>query len=260
MNHYIYRITNIVENRHYYGVRSCKHSPKDDLGIKYFSSSKDKDFIEDQKKNPQNYKYKIILTVKSREKAVLCEIKLHAKFNVGVNESFYNRAKQTTVRFDTAGVKFIFTEEHKQRISEARKGKKHSEDTKRKMSENRPDVNGENNPFFGKIHSDKTRTLLSEKAKERYKDPSNHPRGMLGKTQSEESNKRRSETLTGQTRTDEQKENYRKAALQRKWKIVECPHCKKEGKQNAMLRWHFDNCNYLKQQKDGDSYVCESCT
>ena len=23
---------------------------------------------------------------------------------------------------------------------------------------------------------------------------------------------------------------------------VKCPHCKKEGQKNAMLRWHFDNC------------------
>jgi hypothetical protein len=24
--------------------------------------------------------------------------------------------------------------------------------------------------------------------------------------------------------------------------IMECPHCKKIGKSNAMKRWHFDNC------------------
>jgi len=32
------------------------------------------------------------------------EIKFHAKFNVGVNESFYNRAKQTSTGFDRTGI------------------------------------------------------------------------------------------------------------------------------------------------------------
>jgi len=57
--HYVYRITNILTNKHYYGSRSCNILPKNDLGFKYFSSSKDNDFIIDQKINPQNYKYKI---------------------------------------------------------------------------------------------------------------------------------------------------------------------------------------------------------
>lgn len=30
------------------------------------------------------------------------------------------------------------------------------------------------------------------------------------------------------------------------FKIVMCPHCKKEGKENAMKRWHFDNCKLKK--------------
>lgn len=36
--HYVYRITNLVEGKHYYGVRSSKVSPFNDLGTKYFSS------------------------------------------------------------------------------------------------------------------------------------------------------------------------------------------------------------------------------
>ena len=59
--HYTYRITNILLKLHYYGVRTSKDIlPKKDLGIKYFSSSTNKEFIKDQKSNPQNYKYKII--------------------------------------------------------------------------------------------------------------------------------------------------------------------------------------------------------
>ena len=101
--HYVYRITNKIENKHYYGVRSTKLEPKDDLGIKYFSSSTDRVFIKGQKENPYNYKYKIIKIFSTREEAIKLEIKLHNKFNVSVNESFYNKAKQTGVGFDSTG-------------------------------------------------------------------------------------------------------------------------------------------------------------
>ena len=171
MNHYVYRITNKVTKLHYYGKRSCTCDPKLDLGIKYFSSSKDKAFIADQKINTNNYKYKVIKKFNTAEEAVEYEIKLHNKFNVGINPKFYNKAKQTALKFSTTGKTTVkdlqgnvmqvdindpristkelvgvnngfhhsektkmslskahtgkvLTEEHKQNISKARKGKK----------------------------------------------------------------------------------------------------------------------------------------
>jgi hypothetical protein len=113
--HYVYRITNIIERKHYYGKRSSRIEPKLDLGGKYFSSSRDKVFKKDQKENPQNYKYKIIRCFESSPEAIEFEIRLHEKFDVGVNKSFYNRAKQTSSKFDTTGVGK--TEEQKMSIS-----------------------------------------------------------------------------------------------------------------------------------------------
>lgn len=101
---YVYRITNISIRRSYYGARTSKINPVDDIGIKYFSSSADKEFILDQKDNPQNYKYKVIKICDNREEAISLEIKLHNRFNVGINESFYNRAKQTSTGFDKQGI------------------------------------------------------------------------------------------------------------------------------------------------------------
>ena len=92
--HYIYRITNLKLKKHYYGVRTSKCHPKDDIGVKYFSSSKDKEFIQDQKATPCSYKYKVIKIFNTRKEAVELEIKLHNKFDVGINESFYNRANK----------------------------------------------------------------------------------------------------------------------------------------------------------------------
>lgn len=136
MYHYVYRISNTVANKHYYGVRGSKE-PRNDLGMIYFSSSTDKEFIQDQKENPHNYKYKIIKIFDKRKDAIRLEIKLHNKFNVGVNESFYNKAKQTSIGFDTGGIKFSedeknilyasrrnpLSDEHRKNISASLKGK-----------------------------------------------------------------------------------------------------------------------------------------
>lgn len=104
MYHYTYRITNIIHNKHYFGSRTSKVIPKDDLGIIYFSSSSDTEFMQDQINNPCNYKYKIINTFDSRDKATSLEIKLQKKYSVNVNDSFYNKGIQSTTGFDTTGM------------------------------------------------------------------------------------------------------------------------------------------------------------
>ena len=101
--YYVYRITNIIENKHYYGRRGCYCHPTRDLGVKYFSSSTDALFIQDQRQNPQKYKYKILL-ITSKRKAEQLEIKLHKKFNVASNPTFYNLTEARTNGFSTGGV------------------------------------------------------------------------------------------------------------------------------------------------------------
>ncbi len=121
--HYVYRITNLVENKHYYGKRSSKIHPKHDIGVKYFSSSKDRNFIADQKSNPQNYKYKIIRRFENSKSALEFEVLLHNKFDVGRNVNFYNRAKQTSSGFDTTGTTGIpWSDDRKLEYSKRLKG------------------------------------------------------------------------------------------------------------------------------------------
>ncbi len=78
--HYVYRITNTVEKKHYYGKRSSKIEPKLDLGKKYFSSSNDKEFKIDQKLNPQNYRYKVVAHFNTALDAIIRESELHSMF------------------------------------------------------------------------------------------------------------------------------------------------------------------------------------
>ncbi len=102
--HYTYRILNIVNLMEYIGVRSCKIKPEDDIGTKYFSSSTDKDFIQEQKEHPWRFEYKIISCHPTRKSAVNEEIQLHNFFDIAKNPMYYNRAKQTSEGFDRTGV------------------------------------------------------------------------------------------------------------------------------------------------------------
>jgi len=140
---YVYRITNVIENKHYYGYRSSKTQPHLDLGIKYFSSSSDKKFIKDQKETPKNYKYIIIKECKNKKEALLLEIKLHQKFNVSKNKNFYNLANQTSIGFSTEGVHL--TNKRKEEISIFFSGRKQTQDHIQKRSAK---IKGEANGMY----------------------------------------------------------------------------------------------------------------
>jgi hypothetical protein len=221
--HYVYRITNILLNKHYYGSRSCKNcNPHDDLGIKYFSSSLDKDFIKNQKEHPEHYRYKIIRICESRKDAIALEILLHERFNVGINESFYNRAKQTSKKFcyDPTGKRL--SEEHKMKLSEARKGK----------------YIGENNPNYGKKLSEEHRMKLSE-AKKGEKHPnygkklSKETKRKIGKANAIANKGRKHSEETRKKMSDAQKgKKYSEESLK---KMSEA----KKGEKNNLFKGYY---------------------
>ena len=99
--HYVYQIIELNTNKKYIGSRSSNILPSFDIGNKYFSSSRDKEFLKNQKENPSNYKYEVLSIFESREDALTEEVRLHALYNVGINEEFINRAKQTATKFIT---------------------------------------------------------------------------------------------------------------------------------------------------------------
>jgi group I intron endonuclease len=242
---YVYRITNKVEQKHYYGVRGCNVEPKLDLGIKYFSSSRDKEFKDDQKNHSENYKYKIVRICSTRKEADALEIKLQKKFNVGKSEAFYNKATRTSMGFDRTGT--TQTPETRQKMSEAKTGennpnfgKDFSPETKLKMSEAHK---GENHYMFGKYHSEETKLKMSE-AKQNMSDETKQKMSeahkgenhyMFGKYHSEETKLKMSEAHTGVPKGPQEQ--------------VQCPHCGKIGGKSLMARWHFDNCKYKESEE-----------
>lgn len=107
MFYYVYLITNIVNNKQYIGSRGSRFKPEDDLGIRYYSSSRDANFINDQKTYPQNFRYEILKNFDTRSEATTYEISQHIKNDIPNNHNFYNRARQRTSSFSTSGVLFV---------------------------------------------------------------------------------------------------------------------------------------------------------
>lgn len=256
--HYVYRITNIVENKHYYGSRtSGSVIPSNDIGIKYFSSSTDKEFMDDQFINPDNYKYKVVSIFDNRLDAIELESKLHFRFDVGNNPNFYNKINQTTIAIDFTGrshtddakIKIgiaskergisdkakanlkwysknrVRTEEERLKMSIAKKGNsnatgKRSLETRLKMSESKK---GKPSNMLGKSHSKSSKIKMSI-----AKQGDNNPKYWQGKKRDEETKSKISESRKGKNLGPVKK--------------VQCPHCNKIGGINTMKRWHFDNC------------------
>lgn len=131
----VYRITNIVEKKHYYGYKSSIIHPSKLIGITYFSSLTKEEgdaFRKDQHENPQNYKYKIVYLFNTKEEALNREIRLHKKFNVKNHPNFYNKSNQTSTGFDTTGIKP--SDNNRKRSSECHKGVKKSDESNIKRS------------------------------------------------------------------------------------------------------------------------------
>lgn len=265
-HYYVYRITNTKLNKHYYGTRSSKIEPSKDLGTKYFSSSSDISFRDDQKNNPQDYKYIIVSEFDSREEALELEIKLHNKFNVGVNESFYNRSKQNSKGFHYDRTGAIISEETRKKLSIASRNQHRnpvSEETRRKLSisskgricseEHKANIS---KAKTGHVPSEKTKAKLREAAKKQFRN------GMGDETKekikqkaigrknphSKETKAKLAKAATGRIKSQEQRDKMAKsisAALKGKPLPVAshpCKYCGKIMAQSHMTRWHGNNC------------------
>ena len=90
---YVYQISSNDTFKKYIGVRSSDINPENDLGVIYFSSSSDKEFIKSQKINPENFKYEILSVHNDRISAVNEEIRLHKLYGVSSNDNYINKSE-----------------------------------------------------------------------------------------------------------------------------------------------------------------------
>ena len=99
--------------------------------------------------------------------------KLHQDRRTGMYGKKHSEETKKKMSYSAIGNKNclgrVLSEESKQKISEKHLGKKLSEATIKKISENHHDISGKNNPMYGKKHSPETIEKLKEKAKNRTK-------------------------------------------------------------------------------------------
>lgn len=257
--HYTYQITNLLNKISYIGLRTSNISPEKDLGISYFSSSTNNEFIKDQLNCPYNFKYEILNVFNNRMDAINDEIRLHELYNVGKNPMFYNKQNQTSNGIDFTGQHH--TEEAKTKIGKASKERginnkalenlfwqnknrertsaerkkmsdaklgnqnaigKRSEESKQNMSNSKK---GMTSTFKGKNHTKESKEKMSIS-----KLGDNNPKYWQGKARSEETKLKISEATKGK--------------IKGKAPIVKCPHCEREGGLYSMKQWHFNNCKF----------------
>jgi hypothetical protein len=172
MNNYVYRINNKETGKSYIGIRS---SETFDIGIKYFTSSKDKEFRTDFKTNPEKYEVVELANFKERWEAIEMEVDLHNWLDVAANPDFYNKAKQTSIGFDRSGVKLEGEDLKKQRII-CKKRYQNPEERKKASERNKKRYqNPEERIKQSKIMIDyykdpKKRKEISNKVKKKFKE------------------------------------------------------------------------------------------
>lgn len=191
MYYYVYRITDVRNDRHYYGSRQSYRDPYDDIGCKYFSSSI---IVQREIRNrPSDFRYKVVFNCSNRESAYRLERKIQNKLNVVEHDKFYNKILCGELNTKHKSV-LRHTKETKEKLSKVIKAQMNNmtKEERSKKFGNR----GIMNPmvYNGGKHSNESRAKMSKFQKAWAADHPEHTALMCKKAQSEESCKKRYET------------------------------------------------------------------
>lgn len=251
--YYVYRVTCLKDDMYYYGSRKSKTNDAIKDFWTYCTSSKR---AKDIKKNPHNYKVKIIKCFNNKAICSLYESFLHLKFDVRNNKKFFNEWNAPIFDFSTR--------EHIVVKGANGKGKLiHIDEYNRDIHERFADRTGftvvkdnDNNTFSISTSDPRYNTTLFNVNKEKVTVTLSENPGEFFIVDKDEFYANRDKYLTSTQlapMTEEKRKNYSKSALNRK--KITCPHCIKEGQSPNMKRWHFDNC----KEKPGNENLVRVC-
>lgn len=159
----VYKTTNIVNNRFYVGVHAQDIDPYTPDGY-IGSGTLLKNAIE--KYGKSSFVRETLYVFDNAEDAYQKESEI-------VNEQFLDEYKDVTYNLKVGGDgNFGMTPEHRRIISELWKGKSKTEEHRKKIGRSGEEngmygKTGENHPRYGKKHSEETKQKMSERAKER---------------------------------------------------------------------------------------------
>lgn len=167
---YTYLLRFLPENKYYYGVRYKQNCHPDDLFVTYFTSSKEiKKLIKIHGK--ESFSFEIRKIFNDAFSARKWETKVLKRIKAAQRDDFLNKTNNISIPNE----------------------KKRSEETKQKIG----------NAHRGKIVSQSTKDKISELAKERYKNKLNHP--MYGKKHTSETKNKISKIHKNKTISNEQR-------------------------------------------------------
>ena len=156
----------------------------------------------------------------------LCEILID---DISINESNYweeyyiekyNTLAPNGYNLNTGGNSKTPSDDTRIKLKEFQSNKILNEDTKQKIS----------NTLKGHQCLDETKQKISS--------------SLTGRFRLESVKQKISKTCKGKIKTEQHKQNLRKPKQQ-----VCCPYCGKIGGISSMMRWHFNNCKQLKEEK-----------
>jgi hypothetical protein len=203
---YLYKIENLLDGKYYIGVHKTSN-----LEDGYFGSGK-RLHQAIVKYGVDNFKKTVIQFFDSEEDMFSAEAKI-------VNEDFVNDKQTYNMKVGgNGGWSYV----HEKELNRGFTGKKHSEETKKIISE----------LAVGREASEITRKKIS----------TNNFSKRNPEKQREHA--RKNALLTNSLRTTETIDKI-SSTVTDNWKRVKtvgCPHCKLQGRGGTMKRWHFDNC------------------
>lgn len=237
--HYIYKTTNNLSGRYYYGMHSTDNLDDGYLG----SGSQLRRAIN--KHGKENFTIEIIKFCKDRD-----ELKSKEKELVTIQEIAKKECMNLRVGGGGMDYKPPISDETRKKMSEAQKkrpinwdaiekatqkwtGSHHTEESKKKISESN----------IGKTHTDEMKQHFSHVMYERWKDPNERAKFIA-------SAKKRLSNRRGVSLSDETKNKISQSKKGKKitpQKRITCPHCGKDGATSQMKRYHLDNCKLIQK-------------
>ena len=177
----VYKITNKINGMSYIGqtiktLAKRKNEHKQDMKrLDYLLQRSLRKF------GWNSFKWEILEECNSRKELDEMEFHYIKQYNTYWRDNGYNLTLGGEGSYErTKEIRKKMSKTMKEQYKNGRKGfwygKKLSEETKKKISENHADVSGENNPGYGKSywkgrpHTKETRKKMSEKAKQRKRD------------------------------------------------------------------------------------------
>ncbi|CAH1615724.1 homing endonuclease [Escherichia phage UGJNEcP4] len=221
MRHLVYKIINLVNNKYYVGIHSTENIKDSYMGSGLYIKASIKKY------GLENHRKEILYNFDTREEAIQMEriivneefIKNPLTYNISLGGNAAPFIKEETRLKQSIAAKNrpysfyenLFKTRKKSKCLELRnKSKEHIEKIRQSNIRNGTYL-PENNPMFGKTHSQETRDKIS---------------------------------IALNSRSDEAKQamKSKQSAKAKSRPTVKCPYCDKIGSNNIMKRWHFDNC------------------